>query len=231
VLGSFAPGEEPRAGAVLQPGAGVQQGGGVQFPRLAQGWQTLFFATIATVASVVISFLIVRNRNKPLFCTGLALILGGALGNLYDRSSIGHVVDFLDFHAAGWHWPAFNVADSAITVGAGISIVESFLQKRPMKRQPDRAKRGPDTDLRCCSGAAFAAHKHRDQRRKDAEASPYINHPIALAEVLAGEGGVHRRRGARRGAAARHHRGHRHHAARSWSASSAAASPASWRGH
>ena len=50
-----------------------------------------------------------------MLCAGLALILGGALGNLIDRLRFGHVVDFLDFHAAGWHWPAFNVADSAIT--------------------------------------------------------------------------------------------------------------------
>ena len=60
---------------------------------------------------------------------GLALILGGALGNLYDRMVYGHVVDFLDFHAAGWHFPAFNVADSAITVGAGILILKSFMQR------------------------------------------------------------------------------------------------------
>ena len=65
-----------------------------------------------------------------MFCSGLALILGGALGNLYDRVVYGQVVDFLDFHAASWHFPAFNVADSAITVGAGILILESFLQKR-----------------------------------------------------------------------------------------------------
>ncbi len=88
-----------------------------------------FFSTI--VASVVISILIVKNGNKPVFCAALALILGGALGNLYDRVVYGQVVDFLDFHAAGWHWPAFNVADSAITVGAGILIVESFLHKKP----------------------------------------------------------------------------------------------------
>ena len=59
----------------------------------------------------------------------LALILGGAVGNLIDRVVYGAVVDFLDFHAAGWHWPAFNVADSGITVGAGILILESFLHR------------------------------------------------------------------------------------------------------
>ena len=65
-----------------------------------------------------------------MFCGGLALILGGALGNLIDRLRFGQVVDFLDFHAFGWHWPAFNVADSAITVGAGLLILEGFFREK-----------------------------------------------------------------------------------------------------
>ncbi len=60
-------------------------------------------------------------------CFGLALILGGALGNLIDRLHLGSVVDFLDFHALGWHWPAFNVADSGISVGAVLLILEGFV--------------------------------------------------------------------------------------------------------
>ena len=129
VLQSFAPGESRAVAPFFNLVLVFNKGAAFSFLATAQGWQTLFFAAIAIVASVVISFLIVRNRRKTLFCTGLALILGGALGNLYDRVVYGHVVDFLDFHAAGWHWPAFNVADSAITVGAGILIVESFFQK------------------------------------------------------------------------------------------------------
>jgi len=69
----------------------------------------------------------VRSPGRSLFCTGLALILGGALGNLIDRLRFGQVVDFLDFHALGWHWPAFNVADSAITAGAVLLILEGFV--------------------------------------------------------------------------------------------------------
>ena len=129
VLQSFAPGESRAVAPFFNLVLVFNKGAAFSFLATAQGWQTLFFAAIASVASVVISFLIVRHRNKSLFCTGLALILGGALGNLYDRVVYGHVVDFLDFHAAGWHWPAFNVADSGITVGAGILIVESFFQK------------------------------------------------------------------------------------------------------
>jgi signal peptidase II len=66
--------------------------------------------------------------------TGLALILGGALGNLIDRLRFGQVVDFLDFHAAGWHWPAFNVADSAITVGAVLLILDGFVKREGRTR-------------------------------------------------------------------------------------------------
>jgi len=126
VLQSFAPGESRAVAPFFNLVLVFNKGAAFSFLATAQGWQTLFFAAIAIVASVVISFLIVRNRRKTLFCTGLALILGGALGNLYDRVVYGHVVDFLDFHAAGWHWPAFNVADSAITVGAVVLILEGF---------------------------------------------------------------------------------------------------------
>ena len=86
------------------------------------GWQRWFFLGVAVVASGVILWLLRGTRGRAVFCIALALILGGALGNVIDRLAYGHVIDFLDFHAAGWHWPAFNVADSAITVGAGLLI-------------------------------------------------------------------------------------------------------------
>lgn len=129
VLGAFAPGESRAVLPFFNLVLVFNKGAAFSFLATAQGWQTLFFAAIAIVAAVVISVLLVKYRGKTLFRAGLALILGGALGNLYDRMVYGHVVDFLDFHAAGWHFPAFNVADSAITVGAGILILESFLQK------------------------------------------------------------------------------------------------------
>jgi len=130
VLAALAPGESRALAPFFNLVLVFNKGAAFSFLATAQGWQTLFFAAVAVVASAVISVLIYKNKNKSLFCLGLALILGGALGNLYDRVTYGHVVDFLDFHIAGWHWPAFNVADSGITVGAGILIVESFFQKR-----------------------------------------------------------------------------------------------------
>jgi len=93
----------------------------------AQGWQTPLLIAFALVAAAIVTWLILRNPGKRLLCLGLALILGGAVGNLIDRVRFGHVVDFLDFHALGWHWPAFNVADSAITVGAVLLILDGFV--------------------------------------------------------------------------------------------------------
>ena len=129
VLGSFSPGESRVVTSFFNLVLVFNKGAAFSFLATAQGWQTLLFAVIAIVASFVIGVLILKNKEKKLFCGGLGLILGGALGNLYDRIAYGQVVDFLDFHAMGWHFPAFNVADSAITVGAGILIVESFLYR------------------------------------------------------------------------------------------------------
>ena len=82
---------------------------------------------------------LLRRGGSALYSAGLALILGGALGNLYDRLALGKVVDFLLFHYAGWAYPAFNVADSAITVGAALLILDSF--RRP-RRDPAAAAKG-----------------------------------------------------------------------------------------
>jgi len=87
-------------------------------------------------AALVVSWLILRSPERRLLCTGLALILGGAIGNLVDRLMYGHVVDFVDLHAFGWHWPAFNIADSGITVGAGLVILEGFLHRDAHEAAP-----------------------------------------------------------------------------------------------
>jgi signal peptidase II len=92
----------------------------------AGGWQRGLFIAIAVLATAVIIAMLVKHSSERLFSAGLALILGGALGNLWDRIVLGHVVDFLDFHAFGWHFWAFNLADSAITVGAGLLILDGL---------------------------------------------------------------------------------------------------------
>lgn len=98
------------------------RGAAFSFLAGAGGWQRELFTGIAIVASIWIVYLLRRYPQQSLFCLALSLVLGGALGNVIDRLSIGAVVDFLDFHAFGWHWPAFNVADSAITCGAALLI-------------------------------------------------------------------------------------------------------------
>lgn len=90
------------------------------------GWQRYFFTAVSVIASLFILWMLRRHPNQRLFCWSLALILGGAIGNLIDRVAYGHVIDFLDFHLRGWHWPAFNVADSAITVGAVLFVLDEF---------------------------------------------------------------------------------------------------------
>ena len=93
------------------------------------GWQRWFFTVIAVVASVWIVRLVRQHAQQTLFCLALALVLGGALGNLVDRVAYGYVVDFLDFYWNTSHFPAFNIADSAISVGAALLILDSFKKK------------------------------------------------------------------------------------------------------
>jgi len=128
-LSKFVPGERLEVTGFFNLVLVFNKGAAFSFLAGAPGWQTPVLAGVAIIASAVISVLILKNKNKFLFCCGLALILGGAIGNLIDRLRFGSVVDFLDFHAMGWHWPAFNVADSAITLGAVLLIVEGFLHR------------------------------------------------------------------------------------------------------
>lgn len=104
---------------------------GAAFSLLAQagGWQKIFFTTVALLAIVVMSHLIHKHRTEKLFCLSLALVIGGAAGNVYDRLTLGYVVDFISLHYQDLYWPAFNVADSAICLGVGLLIIDSF--KRP----------------------------------------------------------------------------------------------------
>lgn len=95
------------------------------------GWQRWLFAGLALVVSVVLVVWLGRlGRSFRWQGLGIALILGGAVGNLIDRLAYGHVIDFIDVYYGSWHWPAFNLADSGITVGAAILIAESVLGGR-----------------------------------------------------------------------------------------------------
>ena len=95
----------------------------------AGGWQRWFFIAVGIIATVIIVRLLKRHATEPRLAFSLALVLGGALGNVIDRVVLGHVVDFLYFHYRSFAWPAFNVADSAITVGAALLIWDSLFGK------------------------------------------------------------------------------------------------------
>jgi signal peptidase II len=110
----------------------LQHNSGAAFSFLsdAGGWQRYFFSIIAAVISVVLVIWLFRLQDKQwLLALSLALILGGALGNLWDRLALGYVVDFISVHYGGRYFPAFNIADSAISVGAACMLLESFLSK------------------------------------------------------------------------------------------------------
>jgi signal peptidase II len=136
VLANFAHGERRELTGFLNLVLVYNKGAAFSMFADADGWQTPLLVGFALVAAAVVGYLIVRNPGKRLLSLGLALILGGALGNLIDRLRYGQVVDFLDFHAWGWHWPAFNVADSAICVGAAVLILEGFVRDDRRVRAP-----------------------------------------------------------------------------------------------
>ncbi len=102
------------------------EGAAFSFLNEAGGWQKPLFIFIAVAASIVIVRLLMKHKGELLFSAALSLVLGGALGNLIDRIRIGHVVDFLDFHLSSHHFPAFNLADSAITLGAALLILDNL---------------------------------------------------------------------------------------------------------
>lgn len=102
------------------------KGAAFSFLATQGGWQRYFFTGIAVAAVIFIIYLLKRHAGQRLFCWALALILGGAIGNLIDRVLYGYVIDFLDFYVGKWHWPAFNVADMAIVGGAGLFVLDEL---------------------------------------------------------------------------------------------------------
>ncbi|MEO7338302.1 MAG: signal peptidase II [Caldimonas sp.] len=96
----------------------------------AAGWQRWFFVGLGAVAAAFIVWMLRRHGGQRLFCWALSLILGGAIGNVIDRLLHGYVVDFIQVHYRGWYFPSFNIADSAITVGAAFLILDELLRVR-----------------------------------------------------------------------------------------------------
>jgi len=102
------------------------KGAAFSFLAAESGWQRHLFTALGIAAAIFIVFLLKRHAGQKLFCWALALILGGAIGNVIDRVLYGYVIDFLDFYVGGWHWPAFNVADSAICIGAALFVLDEL---------------------------------------------------------------------------------------------------------
>lgn len=105
-------------------------GAAFSFLASASGWQRWFFTGIGVLAAVFIVWMLRSHPGQKLFSFAMACILGGAIGNVIDRVLYGYVVDFLDFHYAGWHFPAFNIADAAITIGAVCLILDEIRRVR-----------------------------------------------------------------------------------------------------
>lgn len=116
---------------VLNPGAAFS------FLAGAGGWQRWFFLAIAVAVSAWLIWMLSKPREAT-EALSFSLILGGALGNAFDRAARGQVVDYLDFHLAGWHWPAFNLADVAITIGAVLMVLASLRPTRDHASKPAR---------------------------------------------------------------------------------------------
>ncbi len=128
ILGSYRLGDATYVTSFFNIVRAHNTGAAFSFLASAAGWQRWFFTAIGVAAALFILWMLKSHAGQKLFSFALACILGGAVGNVIDRLLHGYVVDFLDFHYAGWHFPAFNVADSAITIGAVCLILDELLR-------------------------------------------------------------------------------------------------------
>jgi signal peptidase II len=130
ILGAYQLGDSTMVTSFFNVVRVHNHGAAFSFLAGAGGWQRWFFTVLGVVAACVIVWLLRAHPGQKLFCFAMACILGGALGNVIDRVVYGYVIDFLDFHWRGMHFPAFNVADSAITMGAVGLILDELLRVR-----------------------------------------------------------------------------------------------------
>jgi len=130
ILGSYRLGDSTTITGFFNIVRAHNTGAAFSFLAGASGWQRWFFTAIGVAAAVFIIWMLRQHGDKKLFSFALACVLGGAVGNVVDRLLHGYVVDFLQFHWRGWYFPAFNVADAAITVGAACLILDELLRVR-----------------------------------------------------------------------------------------------------
>ena len=130
IVGAFQLGDSHTVTSFFNIVRAHNTGAAFSFLAGAGGWQRWFFIGLGIAAALFIVWMLRSHAGQRLFSWALALILGGALGNVIDRFIHGYVVDFLQFHYAGWAFPSFNVADSAITIGAACLILDELLRVR-----------------------------------------------------------------------------------------------------
>lgn len=130
ILAYYHPGESTYLTDFLNIVRVHNRGAAFSFLAGADGWQRWFFVGIGAVATVFIIYLLRTHAGQRLFCFALTCILGGAIGNVLDRLLHGYVVDMVDFHIGRWHFPAFNVADTAITFGVIFLLLDELLRVR-----------------------------------------------------------------------------------------------------
>lgn len=133
ITGYYGLGDSTRVLSVLNIVRAHNTGAAFSFLAAASGWQRWLFTGLGVAAALFILWLLRSHAGQRLFSFALACILGGAVGNVIDRLLHGYVVDFLDVHYGGWHFAAFNVADSAITIGAACLILDELLRVRRAK--------------------------------------------------------------------------------------------------
>lgn len=130
VLGYFRLGDSQRVTSFFNLVRVHNEGAAFSFLADASGWQRWFFTAIGVGAAIFIVWMLKAHPGQRLFAFAMACILAGAIGNVIDRLVHGYVVDFLQFHYAGWYFPSFNIADSAISIGAASMILDELLRVR-----------------------------------------------------------------------------------------------------
>jgi signal peptidase II len=130
IIGSFALGDSSLVTSFFNLVRVHNSGAAFSFLAQAGGWQRWFFTGLGSAAALLMVWILKKHAGQKLFGFAIACVLGGAVGNVIDRVLYGYVVDFLDFHYAGIHFPAFNLADSAITLGAACLILDELLRVR-----------------------------------------------------------------------------------------------------